>query len=211
SAFTYQVGTANGYSPVTANVISGAGTLTINAVQGAHPNVPIPASSIARYWTLNGSGISTNLTFNYLQSDVTGNENLFNLIKINAPIVSGVFGPGLATFDRTLNTATINNVSSFSDWTLGEAAPTAAGASIKGRVLSATGRGISQANLILTNSNGETTIVRTNNFGYYNFADLPSGQSYTLAVNKKGYSFSEPSRVISLQESLEGVNFTALP
>ncbi len=211
-SFTYHVGTANGYSPVTANVTAGSGSLTIDAKQTAHPNVPNPASAINRFWTLSGSGITTNLTFNYLQTDVVGaNENIFNLIKINGGVVSFVYGPALATFDRTLNTATLNNVSSFSDWTLGEAVPTAASASINGRVLSSTGRGLSRTRLVLTDSNGQLRYAMTNPFGYYRFTELAVGNNYVLSVSSKLHQFKESTRLINLQENLENENFIALP
>jgi hypothetical protein len=211
-SFTYHVGTTNGYSPVTANVTAGTGSLTIDTKQTVHPNVPNLTSAIARYWTLSGSGITTNLTFNYLQTDVIGaNENIFNLIKINPPVVSFVYGPALATFDRTLNTATLNNVSSFSDWTLGEAVPTAAAALINGRVLSSAGRGLNRTRLTLTDSSGQIRYAMTNPFGYYRFTELAVGENYVLSISSKVYRFNESTRLINLQENLENEDFTALP
>ncbi len=208
----FPVGTANGYSPVNTTVSSGSGTLTINATQGVHPNVPMPGSAIARYWTITGTGMTASFTFNYLQSDVVGpNEALFNLIKINNGAVTAVYpnAPTSVIIDTTANTATINNISSFSDWTLGQAVPTAASSSIAGRVLTANGRAISQATLKLTDSSGRAISVRTNNFGNFNFASLPSGQNYIVAVSAKGYQFAQSSSVINLQQNISNFNFTA--
>ncbi len=45
---TFEVGTANGYSPVTANVTAGTGDITVSATQGPQPNMvlfPSPAAS----------------------------------------------------------------------------------------------------------------------------------------------------------------------
>ncbi len=210
-SFTYAVGTANGYSPVNTTVSSGSGTLTINAVQGVHPNVPMPGSAIARYWTLTGTGMTASFTFNYLQADVLGNESQYKLIKINNGAVTAVYpnAPTSVIIDTTANTATINNISSFSDWTLGEAVPTAAASSIGGRVLTAGGRAINQATLKLTNASGRAVSVRTNNFGSFNFANLPGGQNYILSVSAKGYQFNQSSSVINLQQSISDFNFTA--
>ena len=36
---TFEVGTANGYSPIAANVTAGTGTFTAKAVQGQQPNI----------------------------------------------------------------------------------------------------------------------------------------------------------------------------
>ncbi len=89
------------------------------------------------------------------------------------------------------------------------AAPTAAGVTVSGRVLTATGRGVSRARVSMTDSHGETVTALTNSFGYYNFNDVPAGANYIFAVSDKRYKFN--SAVISLTDNLEGYNFTALP
>ena len=69
---TFEVGTANGYSPVDANVTAGAGNVfTAKATQGAHPQSD-PAMSLARYWTTIAPGVTADLTFHYLPVDVPG-------------------------------------------------------------------------------------------------------------------------------------------
>src|SRR5207302_1450933 len=68
-SFTFPVGTTNGYSPVDVTVTAGSGDLTVQAVQAVQPALVDQAnSSLRRYWKLNGSGITANLTFNYLAS-----------------------------------------------------------------------------------------------------------------------------------------------
>ena len=76
--FTYHVGTPNEYSPVNV-VVTGlsaaTGELSIKANDGIVPATPaLSTNSLQRYWTLAGTGITADITFNYLQSDVVGNE-----------------------------------------------------------------------------------------------------------------------------------------
>src|SRR5205085_12208014 len=62
---TFEVGTANGYSPVTVNATAGTfpADFTVSATQGPHPAVNA-ATSIQRYWTLTNTTISSaDLTF----------------------------------------------------------------------------------------------------------------------------------------------------
>jgi CSLREA domain-containing protein len=87
--------------------------------------------------------------------------------------------------------------------------PTAASASINGRVTTASGRGIRNVRMSLTNQTGETSFAITNSFGYYRFQDLPVGETYILSVNSKRYSFAEPTRVISFNEDLTDENFVS--
>jgi CSLREA domain-containing protein len=120
SSFTFDVGTANGYTPVDANstVATGTGSLTVTPTQTKHPSIS-GTNALARYWTLAGSNITTNLTFHYLAGDVAGTESNYKIFKYTG----GAFTQFTPTaLDTTNHTATLNGVSSFSDWTLAEAA-----------------------------------------------------------------------------------------
>ncbi len=86
-------------------------------------------------------------------------------------------------------------------------APTAASVSVSGRVLTANGRGISRARITITNPNGETRTALSNPFGYYRFQDVEIGQSYVLGISSKRYTFANPTRVIMVNENLEGEDF----
>ena len=114
---TFEVGTANGYSPIAANVTAGhPGSFTAKAVQGKQPNIP-GANALSRYWTLAATGLTANLTFNYLAGDVVGTEANYKIVKYNGSFTQ--FTP--TTLNTTTHVATLNGVSSFSDWTLAEA------------------------------------------------------------------------------------------
>ncbi len=121
-SFTFPLGTANAYSPLDANVTANSnGTLTVKAVQGQQPNIP-GTNALQRYWTLSGSGITADLTFHYSTSptnDVVGNEANYKIFKYDGSFTQ--FTPD-ATGSNSASDhfATLNNVSSFSDWTLAE-------------------------------------------------------------------------------------------
>ena len=86
-------------------------------------------------------------------------------------------------------------------------APTAASVSVGGRVLDNIGRGISKAVVQITDQNGITNSVRTNQFGYYRFDDVEAGEVYTVNARHKRYRFSP--QVVSIQDSLTNLNLTA--
>jgi Carboxypeptidase regulatory-like domain len=90
------------------------------------------------------------------------------------------------------------------------AAPTAANAGINGRVTTAGGRPIRNVTLIIEGGNlSEPKFARTNTFGYYRFQDLEVGQVYIVSISAKRYSFANPSRVIILNENLDGEDFVS--
>jgi peptidase C25-like protein/Big-like domain-containing protein len=125
--FIFTVGTANGYSPVDVNVTAGTGDLTVKAVQGPHPNLTA-SMSLQRYWTLAGSGITANLVFHYLSTDPMGNEANYRVIRINGgSTLRYPHNPPVSFVDPPNDTANVQGISSFSDWTAGESSsgPTA--------------------------------------------------------------------------------------
>ena len=85
--------------------------------------------------------------------------------------------------------------------------PTAANASIGGRVLSSRGRSINRVTVSLTDSNGQRRITTSNSFGYYKFDDVQVGETYTISANHKRYEFSP--RVLTLEDELTGFNITS--
>lgn len=83
-------------------------------------------------------------------------------------------------------------------------APTAANASVNGKVVNQQNRGVGQAFVKLTAINGSISkTVRTNQLGFFNFADTPTGNIYIISVNHKRYTFD--SQIISVDDSISGI------
>ena len=85
--------------------------------------------------------------------------------------------------------------------------PTAASVGISGMVTDADGRALLRVNVLLTDSQGVTRTARTNSFGYYRFDGIPTGQTYTLNAQAKGYSFVP--QIVSVSEDIAELNLTA--
>ncbi len=88
-------------------------------------------------------------------------------------------------------------------------APTAANAALGGRVVTASGRGIARMIVTAVNSQGVSTQVLTNSFGYFRFGDVQVGETYIVTVSGKRHTFSNPSRVYSISEDVSEVLFVA--
>ncbi|MGE5499049.1 MAG: choice-of-anchor D domain-containing protein, partial [Syntrophothermus sp.] len=105
AAPVFEVGTANGYSPVSlqfGNVTTG-GTLTVSATETVHPNAVTAAENLKRYWTVANSGIVFNnysASFTYLPADfntgVKEADDEANL-TVNKYTASAWSQPGLGT------------------------------------------------------------------------------------------------------------------
>ena len=130
---TFDVGTANGYSPVSEVIhiagLPGTYNQTIKATEGQHPSIhSVSANALQRYWAINKpAGADTaptaDITFKYRGSaspagDVVGTEPNYKIFRYNGSFTQ----PPNQSIDTGAHTATVTGVSSFSDWTLAEAA-----------------------------------------------------------------------------------------
>lgn len=90
--------------------------------------------------------------------------------------------------------------------------PSAANATVSGRVVDSSGRGISRARISITaaSTNVVTTVI-TNPFGYYTISNLESTDFYYMSVSHKRYSFSNNLLSFTLNEDLSGADFVANP
>jgi hypothetical protein len=118
-AKTFEVGTANGYSPVDFNVTAGTfpTDVTAKAIEGAAPGFVPASQALLRYWTLTATGITSDVAFTYLAGDVPG-----TVVEAGMHVYrndGGTFTDLAGTITTATKTATVFGVTQFSDWTLG--------------------------------------------------------------------------------------------
>jgi hypothetical protein len=90
--------------------------------------------------------------------------------------------------------------------------PTAAPASVSGRVVNSFGGGIYGARVAMTDvQSGEVWVALTNMFGYYTIEGPEVGNFYMLNVNHKRFTFADDTRMFTLNEDLVGMDFVANP
>ncbi|HMS40296.1 MAG TPA: SdrD B-like domain-containing protein, partial [Pyrinomonadaceae bacterium] len=87
--------------------------------------------------------------------------------------------------------------------------PTAASVSVGGRIQASDGRGIRNVIISLTTANGTTRFARSGSFGYYNFDEVESGQTITVSVQSKRFTFSQSTIAFSLEDAVDDLIFTA--
>jgi len=176
-AFTFLVGTANGYSPMAATVTAGTGDLTVKATQGAQPNVN-SATALQRFWTLAGTGVTANLVFSYVDpTDIAGTEANYRIVKVSGgtPSFFANACPSTSCVDTAANTATVSGVSSFSDWTLAETADLTTSKSGPAGAIAGAASGFSYTATVTNNG-------PANNTGGVTVTDvLPAGTTFTAA------------------------------
>ncbi len=86
-------------------------------------------------------------------------------------------------------------------------APTAADSAVRGRLLTPTGRGLANTQIVLTDTNnGEVRRVRSTSLGYFNIQNLETGDFYVLTVNSKRYTFENHS--FTLNDNIDDLVLT---
>jgi hypothetical protein len=96
-------------------------------------------------------------------------------------------------------------------WNFSPLAPTAAVATVSGRVTTSDGRGIRNAILTLTSPDGSIQTAVSGSFGYFEFADVIVGRTYTLEVFSKRFTFSQPIISVTVVDQVADLNFFAEP
>lgn len=127
-----------------------------------------------------GGDLSTNGAFS-----ITG--------TVGQPLVEMSISPSL----------TLNN----GFWTPETLFPTAAGASISGRVIFGKELGVTNATVYLITMKGLTQTARTNQFGYFMFEDIEVGQLIILSVFHKHFQFTP--QTLNLTDAVTGLNIPA--
>ncbi len=120
---TFEVGTANGYSPVAVNATAGSfpTDVTATAVQAFAPGITPTSIAIERFWDFTATGITADLTFTYLDPID------FDHAPITEANLLAYFGdagfytsvPGTVVVVGA-NTAQVLGVTTFDKWTLAE-------------------------------------------------------------------------------------------
>lgn len=87
--------------------------------------------------------------------------------------------------------------------------PTASGVTLSGRVSTSGGRGIAKVKLTLTNSQGVARTITSGRGGNFSFTDVAAGETYVLTIGSRNYQFNEPTRVLTVNESISGIDFIA--
>ena len=91
-------------------------------------------------------------------------------------------------------------------------APSAAHASISGRVSSPGGAGIKSVILsIHDSSSGFVLTTITGPFGYYRFDGLEVGRSYVITLTAKRFTFTSSPMIITLDDEISGLDWVANP
>lgn len=92
------------------------------------------------------------------------------------------------------------------------AVPTAALATISGKITDTGGNAVKDVSVTLANpATGAVRYTRTNSFGNYRFEELPAGETYIISVNSKRYTFIFDTRIITLIDDLRDADFMVLP
>ena len=90
--------------------------------------------------------------------------------------------------------------------------PTAAPASIGGRIIDEFGRGVRGTSVRLVGFDGSTTAAAvTNTFGFYRFGSVPAGTAYALTPSNKRYSFEPGTLLVHPNDDVTTADFLARP
>lgn len=194
--FTLNYDSAKLSSPL---VLSGAG-------------VPVGSTLIPN--TLQAGKVGVVLGLPFGQAMAAGTRQLVTVRFNVAPNASGGDTPltfADAPVFREVSDVDANVLqSNFQSGAINILSPTAADASIGGRVSTRGGRAISGVQISLVGESGAVRFTTTDFTGNYHFDDVPSGETYTVRVSHKRYRFNPAAQTLTILEDAPEVNFVSL-
>ncbi len=165
-------------------------------------------------------------TFFVLPNDVTGTDPMLGALALNGGTRMNHLPANLSPVTNTIPNGTsdcgVAVTTSQSALTrpqqtgcekgAAERLASLAAASLDGRVATANGVGIRNAIVEISGGSLTQPIQRqTGSFGYFRFTNLEVGQTYVITIYSKRFQFANPSRVITLNESVSHFDFIAEP
>ena len=191
-------------TPTAPGIGSGLRTLLLSVTFAPSAGLPAISGSVGGdSATLQASTPTHNVQFysNFVSFGATTDRNLALSFSSATPSIN--LGPGSYLVS---NTAAASGTFASNPPPI-PAIPTAGRVSLGGRVLNADGLGIRNALVTMTDQDGVVRKARTNSFGFFEFADVVSGQSVIVGVNSKQYRFQ--ARLVTLVDSVTDFNFMA--
>ncbi|MEQ1921051.1 MAG: choice-of-anchor V domain-containing protein [Pyrinomonadaceae bacterium] len=85
------------------------------------------------------------------------------------------------------------------------AVTTAAVVAISGRAMTPEGRGLRNALVVIAGENGTIQTAITTAYGYYRFAEVPSGSTYVINVRSRRYRFD--AQIVQAFDDLTSIDF----
>jgi hypothetical protein len=177
-----------------------AGTLSANCSMLA--NAPAAgrvavSGACAQAFTNNSGGVLYKLTFTVI--GMNGRQTALSFTNPATEIDTFQFNNGSPNAQATNG--------SFS----ASFAPTAASVSVSGRVTIASGRGIRNVMITMTDSAGNQRQIQTTGFGYYRFDNVTAGEIVTISAKTRRYKFNQSSIVKTTNESVTDADFVSEP
>jgi hypothetical protein len=168
------------------------------------------AAAVQRNYTITptgGSGITATLRLHYLVSELNGNtpESSLNFRRFNGS--NWVAVVATQPVDTTNHWVESNAVTSFSQWTFSALAPTAAPATIGGRIANGNGNAVEGAVVRLSGDQSRKTITDAN--GNYHFDNVETNGFYTVTPSRANFNFNPFNRSFSQLGNETDAVFTA--
>lgn len=139
-----------------------------------------------------------------------GGTTLTHALSMNSPAIDKGNSFGTTTDQRgqlrPVDMPGIPNAADGSDIGAFELSPTAASATVSGRVVLPFDIGLTGARVTLTDSRGNSRTVLSGKAGYFRFADVATGETYVVTVSARRYTFAP--QVVNVTQDITELVFS---
>lgn len=184
----------------------------ITDIDGGSNNAVSP---IALQYRVGETGLFTNVPAAFIP-DATDGPNVSGRVTTRSVLLPAAVSNQAKVQVRliTTNAAGSGGSSTPDEWiglnnvVISSLGPTAAYATVDGRVMSADGRPVPRAVVSMTDNQGRVMTSVTNPFGYFRFTEVVAGSTYIIEVTSKQHAFDP--RVVVVLDDLHDLDFIAV-
>lgn len=173
-------------------------------------------SPIALQFRVGETGAFTNVSAGHV-TDVTDGPNASGRLttRIIALPASALNQPKLQIRLITTNAAAPDGTSTPDEWiglnnvVISNLAPTAANVTVAGRAYNPSRKSLANAKILMYDNAGGIRMTLTDADGFYSFDEVTAGETYVFEIRSKKYVFPKPTRILSVTEDYNSLNFFA--
>jgi len=183
----------NGFSTSNRLVVSASGKITVVGFLTLYAGMPTPVNYLINRYLPDGSPDTSFSNDGFLEIDASAQPfdgaDVVSFDSLGRMVIGGRTWSGCCIFEWQSSSFTAARLT---------ASPTL-NAKFSGRVMNPNGNPVFNAALTLKNGSEIIAYARTNQFGYFNFNNIPTNKTYTISTIAKSLSFYDRTILIDDQ------------
>ncbi len=131
-------------------------------------------------------------------------------VNVTAPTTTPITFSSDIVKNEVADTAASVLTTAFDPASISLLAPTSSTVTVSGRIISRTGKAVRDTIVFLADDTGAARRTISDRNGIFRIDDVETGRTYVLTVRNKSFRFEQPTRVITVTDSINEIEFVTV-